>query len=59
MKSSVLSNWNIPWLPSLALILFLTVFIIMLVMIFRKGSKELYAAQSALPLEEEGRKNNE
>ncbi len=54
MKSQVLSNWNIPWLPSLVLIMFVAIFIGMLFMIYRKGSKELYQTTGNLPLNEDG-----
>jgi cbb3-type cytochrome oxidase subunit 3 len=57
MKSAVLSNWNIPWLPSLALILFFSIFMIMLVMIFKKGTEERYGIASQMPLNDEGAQN--
>ena len=57
MKSQVLSNWDIPWLPNLVLLMFFTIFIIMLIMIFRKESKQLYKKASQLPLEEDGVSN--
>lgn len=58
MKSQVLANWNMPWLSSIALILFFTVFTVMLIMIFRKGSKQLYVQTSSLPLDEGSIKND-
>lgn len=58
MKSQVLANWDMPWLSSLALILFFTVFAVMLIMIFRKGSKQLYVQASALPLDEGSTSND-
>lgn len=58
MKSQVLSNWDIPWLPSLALLLFLAVFITMLFMIFRKDAKGHFNKISEIPLNE-GRNQNE
>lgn len=52
MKSQVLSAWNIPWLPSLALILFFTVFMVMLYFVFRKDAVERYKTMSEIPLSE-------
>lgn len=52
MKSQVLSAWNIPWLPSVALILFVTVFLGMIFIITRKESKENYKRISRIPLTE-------
>lgn len=52
MKAQVLANFGHTWLPSLALILFLSVFISMLLMIYRKGTNELYAKANSLPLDE-------
>jgi len=52
MKSAVLSNWNIPWLPSFALILFFGLFTIMLIRVFSKSTKSLYDETSKIPLNE-------
>lgn len=54
MKSLVLSNFDQPWLPSFALLLFLLVFISMLLMVFRPGSRNLYTEASELPLKDGG-----
>ncbi len=58
MKSQVLSNWDMPWLSSFALILFVAIFVVMLLMIFRKGSSQTYSSASALPLDEGSEKND-
>lgn len=57
MKSMVLSNWDMPWLPSIGLLLFFSIFMIMLIMIFRKGTKKAYAQISQMPLKDEGAQN--
>jgi cbb3-type cytochrome oxidase subunit 3 len=54
MKSAVLSNWNMPWLSSFALIIFFSIFMVMIYMITRKGSTEFYGEASQLPLKDEG-----
>lgn len=58
MKSQVLANWNLPTLSTFALILFVSIFVVMLLMIYRKGSKSIYSEASQLPLTE-GDVNNE
>lgn len=57
MKSLVLSNFDQPWLPLVALIIFVTVFLIMLIHIFRKTSGENYKNIQNLPFDE-GVKND-
>jgi cbb3-type cytochrome oxidase subunit 3 len=52
MKSQVMSAWNIPWLPTFALILFVTVFMIMLYIVFKKNSGDAYNKISRIPLTE-------
>jgi cbb3-type cytochrome oxidase subunit 3 len=52
MKSLVLSNFNQMWLPLLALMIFISVFVIMLIHISRKSSKRLYNEAQNIPLDE-------
>lgn len=56
MKSLVLSNFNQMWLPLLALMIFVSVFVIMLIHISRKSSKRLYNEAQNIPLDEGSRK---
>ncbi|MCT4641170.1 MAG: CcoQ/FixQ family Cbb3-type cytochrome c oxidase assembly chaperone [Bacteriovoracaceae bacterium] len=56
MKSAVLAGFNQTWLTSLALLLFLSIFLIMLFYIFRKNSGKLYNEVQNLPLND-GEKN--
>ena len=53
MKTLVLANFHLLPLTCVALVLFFTVFTGMLVWVFRKSSKELYAGIAALPLNED------
>ena len=57
MKSSVLANFDMTWLPLTALILFVAVFASMLLMVFRKGSSEIYQEAEQLPLTNGGNQN--
>ncbi len=63
MKSQVLSNWNMPYLSVFALLIFVTIFVFVLFMIFRKGGRNAITTAEQLPLSEaaplNGRKNNE
>lgn len=52
MKSEVLSKFTEIWLPSTALIIFLTVFIVMIVYITRKSSKQKFDTIENLPFDE-------
>lgn len=54
MKSAVLSAWDMPWLTSAALVIFFSIFMIMIFMINRKGTNEFYDEASKMPLAEEG-----
>ena len=54
MKSQVLANFDITWLPVTALIIFLVVFFGVLLLIFRKDSKKIYNQAESLPLENDG-----
>ena len=57
MKSEVLSQFNIPWLPLTALMLFFAVFIVMLLMVFNKKSKGHQTEASMVPLNDAGEFN--
>ena len=52
MKSQVLSLFPYSWLPVTGLILFVTVFIVMLIMVFRKDSTRTYNEVSNMILNE-------
>ncbi len=52
MKSQVLSNWDIPWLPSFALIIFFTIIALRLFIVTRKEAKLIYSDISKIPLDE-------
>ena len=52
MKAQVLSRITEIWLPSTALILFVTVFLVMLIYISRKSSKKKFEAIENLPFDE-------
>ena len=52
MKSDVLSKFTQIWLPSSALIIFVTIFIVMLVYILKKTSLQRFDVISKLPFEE-------
>lgn len=52
MKSLVLSNFTQTWLPIVGLLLFVSVFLVMIIHISRKSSKELYNDAMNIPLEE-------
>lgn len=53
MKAVVLENWDLPWLSNFALLLFVTIFAMMLYLVFRKGSKEYFNKISQIPLDDE------
>lgn len=59
MKSIVLSQWDLPWLSNLALLLFVSVFVFMLFLIFRKGSKSYFEKIGQIPLNDEKGKSHE
>ncbi len=52
MKSQVMSLFTEIWLPSTALIIFLSVFITMLFFVFRGTSNTLYKKVEQLPFDE-------
>ncbi|WP_127715878.1 cbb3-type cytochrome c oxidase subunit 3 [Halobacteriovorax sp. HLS] len=52
MIKQVLMNFNHPWLPTLGVLIFITLFVSMLVWINRRGSDPYYAKAENLPLEE-------
>ena len=52
MKSEVMSRFTEIWLPSTALIIFISIFVIMMVYILRKTSGEHFEMVSKLPLDE-------
>lgn len=56
MKSTVLANFDQIWLPVTGLLIFVSIFTIMLLYVFRKGSKSAYAEIEAIPLSEEDEK---
>ncbi len=51
MKQLVLSNWNIPMLPTIALLLFASIFLGVIWWVSRKESRELYKKIERLPLD--------
>ncbi|MAZ48714.1 MAG: hypothetical protein CME65_09125 [Halobacteriovoraceae bacterium] len=54
LKSAVLSGgWELPWLSNIALLLFVFVFMMMLYLVFRGGSKEHFNELSQIPLDDE------
>lgn len=52
MMREVLSNFHLPWLSCLALLIFFSLFISMLLWVFRKDGKAVYQYIENLPLEE-------
>ncbi|MBT4792791.1 MAG: hypothetical protein HON90_14545 [Halobacteriovoraceae bacterium] len=56
MKSDVVSKFTEIWLPSTALILFLTVFFVMLIFVWKKSASGFYADAERLPFDEGKRK---
>lgn len=57
MKSTVMANFTELYLPLTALIIFVSVFAVMLLMIFRKSSSKIYAEAEMIPLKE-GKEND-
>ena len=51
MKSSVLSQFDMTYLPVIACLIFAIVFVAMLVWVFRPESKNVYHKAERLPLE--------
>lgn len=52
MKSQVLSHFTEIWLPSTALVLFISVFMVMLLYVFKKSSKQKFDVVENLPFDE-------
>jgi cbb3-type cytochrome oxidase subunit 3 len=52
MKSQVLSNWDMPWLPLTALFIFIGIFMCMFYYSYSSRNKQKHKEVSALPLEE-------
>jgi cbb3-type cytochrome oxidase subunit 3 len=52
MKQAVLSHWDMPWLPILALILFVVCFGMYTFWTYKKSNKKFYDQASLIPLEE-------
>lgn len=52
MKSVVMSQFTHLWLPSFALIIFLSVFITMLFYVWRKSSSRVFSHAENLPFDE-------
>ncbi|MBY0415211.1 MAG: cbb3-type cytochrome c oxidase subunit 3 [Bdellovibrionales bacterium] len=52
MKQDALSNFNMPWLPTTGLIIFVVCFCIYVYWTFKKENKELYDRAAMIPLED-------
>ena len=52
MKSLVLSQWNFPLLPTMALMIFFLLFVGVIWWVNRNENKEIYKKLEQLPLEE-------
>jgi len=52
MKSTVLSQFTMPWLTAMACLLFVGVFLGILIWTFRRGSKKVYEECGQIPLNE-------
>jgi cbb3-type cytochrome oxidase subunit 3 len=57
--SQMAAQTFIPWLSSLGLLIFLSVFIGALIWVYRRGSAEVYQGLSRLPLESEPKPRHE
>jgi cbb3-type cytochrome oxidase subunit 3 len=53
MKQEVLSQFNMPWLPVTALLLFVVCFALYAYWTFKSSNKEHYEKASMVPLEDE------
>ena len=51
MMREVLSHFHLPWLSCVALIIFLSIFVSMLLWVFRKDGKVVYQYIEKIPLE--------
>lgn len=56
MTKEVLANLNMPWLPSIGLLLFLVLFVGMLIWINRRGSDDFYRQVQGLPMDDGNKK---
>ena len=52
MMRSVLSNWDLPILPIIALFIFLTLFILMLFSVFKKQNQKKHNLIESLPFDD-------
>lgn len=52
MKQAVLSNWDIPWLPIAALMMFFICFGVFTYWTFRQQNKKMYEDISLIPLQD-------
>lgn len=52
MKSEVLANFDKPWLPISALVIFVLCFLIYAYWTFKKENKKIYENSSYMPLED-------
>lgn len=52
MKAAVLSKFSEIWLPSTALMIFVTVFVVMLFFVWRKSGQTTYEEVQNLPFKE-------
>lgn len=52
MKQAVLSNWNLPWIPLSAFIMFIVCFALYTYWTYRKENKKVYEEASLIPLED-------
>jgi cbb3-type cytochrome oxidase subunit 3 len=52
MKQSVLSHFDLPWLPVTGLILFVVCFALYTYWTFKKSNRPVYEQASLIPLEE-------
>lgn len=56
MKQAVLSNFDLPWLPIMALIIFVVCFAIYVWWTYKKENKSFFDQAAMLPLEENTQK---
>jgi len=52
MKQAVLGNWDLPWLPISALIIFVACFVVYALWTFSKQNRPVYEKVSFIPLED-------
>ena len=52
MKQAVLGNWDLPWLPITALIIFVVCFVVFAIWTYSKDNKAFYEKISLIPLED-------